>query len=504
MGDMNYSIIRYILCRVLEFQALFLALPCLAAIWYREEAGWAYVVVSLCCLLIGGVGKRKKAKSTVFYAREGFVAVSLSWILMSLTGALPLFLSGEFASYTDALFETISGLTTTGASILSDVEALSKCNLFWRSFTHWIGGMGVLVLILAILPLAGGYNMHLMRAESPGPVVGKLVPRVKHTARLLYEMYIFLTVTQIVLLLLTGMSLFEAMTLSFGTAGTGGFGLLNDSIGSYPVLSQAVITIFMILFGVNFNVYYLIRAKKPMLAIRHEEMRYYLGIILAAVILVTVNIHGRHASLFEDFHHAAFQVASIITTTGYSTVDFNQWPEFSKALLVCLMFIGACAGSTGGGIKVSRIIIMLKQVKNELALLIQPKRVRQVQFEKHIVSKEVLRSVPLFLVTYAVIYIVSFLLISLNNLDFTTNFTAVAATLNNIGPGLGLVGPTGNFDAYAQPAKYVLMFDMLAGRLELFPMLLLFAPSNWKRKQGSLSHRKGLWKGVRNHASDGI
>ena len=478
---MNYSIIRYILCRVLEFQALFLALPCLAALIYGEREGWAYFLVLVVCLAVGEAGRLKKPKSTVFYAREGFVAVSLSWIILSISGALPLFLSGEFASYTDALFETISGLTTTGASILSDVEALSKCNLFWRSFTHWIGGMGVLVLILAVLPLAGGYNMYLMRAESPGPTVGKLVPRVRHTARILYEMYIFMTVIQIILLLITGMSPFEAMTLSFGTAGTGGFGVLNSSIGSYSVASQAVITIFMILFGINFNVYYLLRVKKPMEACKHEEMRYYLGIIMIAVILITVNIRDSFSSLMEAFHHAAFQVASIITTTGYSTADFNLWPEFSRFILVLLMFVGACAGSTGGGIKVSRVIIMMKLVKNELSYLIHPKRVRQIHFEQHVVTKEVLRSISVFFIAYALIYGASVLLISLDNLDFTTNFTAVAATLNNIGPGLEQVGPVNNFSVFSQPAKIVLMFDMLAGRLELFPLLLLFTPSTWKR-----------------------
>lgn len=478
---MNYSIIRYILCCVLEFQALFLALPCVAALIYGEKEGFAYLVVAVLCLLVGGVGKLKKPKSTVFYAREGFVAVSLSWIVLSVTGAFPLFLSGEFSSYTDALFETISGLTTTGASILADVEALSKCNLFWRSFTHWIGGMGVLVLILAILPLAGGYNMHLMRAESPGPTVGKLVPRVRHTARILYEMYIFLTVIQIIFLLITGMSPFEAMTLSFGTAGTGGFGVLNSSIGSYSIASQVVITVFMILFGVNFNVYYLIRVRKPMQAFKHEEMRYYLGIIVAAILLITINIRGSFQSLFEAFHHAAFQVASIITTTGFSTVDFNLWPEFSKAILVALMFVGACAGSTGGGIKVSRVMIMLKMVKNELSYLIHPKRVRQVTMEGRVVNKEILRSVSVFFIAYIVIFAASTLLVSLDNMDFTTNFTAVAATLNNIGPGLNEVGPAANFGVYCQPAKFVLMFDMLAGRLELFPLLLLFSPSTWKR-----------------------
>lgn len=479
---MNYSIIRYILCRVLEFQALFLLLPCLVAVFYKEETGWAYAIVMAGCLFIGGLGKLRKPKSNVFYAREGFVAVSLSWIVLSFTGALPLFLTGEFATYTDALFETISGLTTTGASILTDVEVLSYCNLFWRSFTHWIGGMGVLVLILAILPLAGGYNMHLMRAESPGPTVGKLVPRVKHTARILYSIYVTMTIIQIILLLLAGMSPFESTTLSFGTAGTGGFGLLNASIGSYSVAVQTIITIFMILFGVNFYVYFLLCARKPKQALLHEEMRYYLGIIAAAILFITINIRGMFDSVLEAFRHAAFQVASIITTTGYSTADFNQWPEFSRFILVALMFVGACAGSTGGGIKVSRILVMAKLVKSELSYLIHPKRVRQIYLEKHPVGKDVLRSISVFFIAYVFILAGSVLLISLNELDFTTNFTAVTATLNNIGPGLNLVGPAGNFSVFSQPSKYILMFDMLAGRLELFPMLLLFAPSTWKKR----------------------
>lgn len=478
---MNHSIIRYIICRVLEFQAIFLLLPCLVALVYQEKEGIAYLIVAAACFLLGFLGKRKKPKNDIFYAREGFVTVSLSWIVLSITGAVPFVLSGEIPSYTDALFETISGLTTTGSSILPDVEALSYCNLFWRSFTHWIGGMGVLVLILAILPLAGGYNMHLMRAESPGPSVGKLVPRIRLTARILYGMYIVMTLILVVLLLCTGMNLFEASVHAFGTAGTGGFGVLNSSIGSYPVPAQAIITIFMILFGINFNVYYLFLIKKPKDAIKHEEMRYYLLVIAAAVLLITWNIRGMFENLLQALHHAAFQVASIITTTGFATTDFNLWPEFSKTILVLLMFVGACAGSTGGGIKVSRIVILLKLVKNEISHLIHPKRVRQMYFEHHVVSKEILRAIQVFLISYLVIFGVSVLAISLCELDMTTNFTAVAATLNNIGPGLNMVGPTGNFAVFAAPAKWVLMFDMLAGRLEIFPMLVLLTPSTWKR-----------------------
>lgn len=478
---MNHSIIRYIICRVLEFQAGFLILPCIVALIYREQAGWAYAAVMAGCFLVGFLGKRIKPKNHVFFAREGFVAVSLSWIVLSLTGALPFWLSGEIPEYTDALFETISGLTTTGSSILSDVEALSYCNLFWRSFTHWIGGMGVLVLIMAVLPLAGGYNMHLMRAESPGPSVGKLVPRVRHTARILYSIYIVMTVVLILLLLISGMSLFESTTLAFGTAGTGGFGVLNSSIASYSVPSQVIITIFMILFGINFNVYYLFLIRKAKEAFKFEEMRYYLLIIIVAIGFITWNIHGMFDNIWEALHQASFQVASIITTTGYSTADFGLWPVFSQTILVVLMFVGACAGSTGGGIKVSRIVILCKLVKNEISHMLHPKRVTQVRFGGHVVSKEIWRGVQVFLFSYIIIFFTSMLAISLCNLDFTTNFTAVAATLNNIGPGLNLVGATGNFDVFANPAKWVLMFDMLAGRLEIFPMLILLASPAWKR-----------------------
>ena len=478
---MNYSIIRYIVSRVLEFQALFLLLPCIVALYYKEQAGWAFLAVMAGCFVLGWLGKRKKPASKMFFAREGFVTVSLSWIILSITGALPFFLSGEIPSYTDALFETISGFTTTGSSILTDVEALSKCALFWRSFTHWVGGMGVLVFILAILPLAGGYNMHLMRAESPGPSVGKLVPRVRHTARILYGIYILMTVVLIGLLLIAGMTPFEAMTHAFGTAGTGGFGIVNSSLADYSMAAQLIITIFMILFGINFNVFYLLLIRKAKDAFKCEELRYYLLIIVAAIALITWNVRDMFASLLDALHHASFQVATIITTTGFATTDFNLWPSFSKTILVLLMFVGACAGSTGGGMKVSRIVILLKMVKNEISHLIHPKRVTQVRFEERVIPKEIWRSTQVYFTAYFMIFAVSMLAISLCNLDFSTNFTAVAATLNNIGPGLNEVGPTGNFSVFSNPAKWVLMFDMLAGRLEIFPMLVLFAPSTWKR-----------------------
>lgn len=479
---MNYGIIVYILGRVLEIEGVFLTLPVITALIYGEYRTLAaFLAVECGCLLVGLLCKKKKPSKTAFYAREGFVAVSLSWIFMSMVGALPFVLSGDIPSYTDALFETVSGFTTTGASILSNVEGLSNGCLFWRSFTHWLGGMGVLVLLLAILPLAGNYNMYLMKAESPGPSVGKLVPKVKSTAMILYGIYVVMTLVQIVLLLLTGMPVFDSLTISFGTAGTGGFGILNDSIASYNVVSQAVITIFMILFGVNFNVYFLIYSRKFRQARACEEMRWYFFIILAAVVLITANIRTMFPNLFEAFHHAAFQVGSIITTTGFSTVDFDRWPEFSKTILVGLMFIGACAGSTGGGIKVSRFLVMCKAVRNEVAHVIHPRSVCKISLEGRCLDKEVLRSIQNFLIAYCGIFALSVLIVSLDNFGFTTNFTAVAATINNIGPGLEMVGPSQNFGLFSPISKYVLMFDMLVGRLEIFPLLVLLSRKTWKK-----------------------
>lgn len=478
---MNYSIIRYLLCWVLQVEGLFMALPCITALIYREKSGWAFLGVMAACILIGTLGKQAKPKSQVFYAREGFVTVSLSWVVLSLAGALPFTLCGEIPSYTDALFETISGFTTTGASILTEVEALSRCCLFWRSFTHWLGGMGVLVFILAVLPLTGSSNMHLMRAESPGPSVGKLVPRVRVTAQILYSIYLAMTLLQIVLLFASGMPLFDAMTMGFGTAGTGGFGVLNDSAASYTTLQQGILTVFMILFGINFNVYYLFLVKKPKQALCCEEMRVYLGIILAAILLIVWNARACFGSLFEAFHHSAFQVASIITTTGFSTVDFNAWPHFSRAVLVILMFIGACAGSTGGGIKVSRCVILFKSVRKELRSAMHPRCVQRIRFEGRAIEKETIHSIERFFAVYVMVFAVSALLIALDDMDFASTFTSVAATLNNIGPGLEIVGPTSNFSSLSALSKYVLMFDMLAGRLEIFPMLVLFLPSTWKK-----------------------
>lgn len=478
---MNHSIIRYILGWVLVLEAGLLLMPCLVAVCYRETSGLAFLIVAVACALLGLIFVHRKPKQQIFYAREGFVIVALSWIVMSIFGAMPFVFNEEIPSFTDALFETISGFTTTGASVLSDVESLSHCSLFWRSFTHWIGGMGVFVFLLAVLPLAGGYNMHLMRAESPGPSVGKLVPKVRETAKILYGIYIVMTVTEVVLLLLFGMPFFDALTLSFGTAGTGGFGIKNTSVADYSVICQTIITIFMILFGVNFNAYYLLLGKHKKDALRMEELRWYIVIIAVTTCVITLNIKDLFPNLLQAFHHAAFQVASIITTTGFSTVDFNVWPQLSRTLLVLIMFIGACAGSTGGGIKVSRIAILVKTVKQEMGYFIHPRSVKVMKMDGKAVDKNTVRGVSAFLVTYVLIYAVSMILLAFDSLDMVTNFTAVAATINNIGPGLEIVGPTGNYGCFAAPAKYVLMFDMLAGRLELYPLLLLFSPSVWRK-----------------------
>lgn len=477
---MNSSIIRFILGSILKIEGLFLLLPALVSGIYLEHEGIYYVSVAAVCLLLGFLMTRKPPESQVFYLKEGCIATSLSWILLSFFGCLPFYLSGEIPSFTDALFETISGFTTTGASILSDVEALSHCALFWRSFTHWIGGMGVLVFLLAVVPLSGGSHINLMRAESPGPSVGKLVPKIRYTARILYIIYFAMTVLEVILLLLGKMPLFDALTTSFGTAGTGGFGIKNDSIMGYSPYLQWVVTIFMILFGVNFNAYYLMLFGKLKKALIIEEVRAYFAIILAATGIIFFNILNTCAGIFDALTHAAFQVGSIITTTGFSTTDFDFWPKTSQTVLVLLMFIGACAGSTGGGIKVSRFLVLIKTIIKELNSYIHPKSIKKIKIDGKPVEHEVVRSTNVYVITFIIIFSASVFAISIDGKDLTTNFTAVAATINNIGPGLALVGPTRNFGHFSIFSKFILMFDMMAGRLELFPLLILFHPAAWK------------------------
>ena len=480
---MNYAMIRYLIGWMLGVESVFLLLPTLTAVIYQENVVTAYLGAAAICLAFAALFCHKRPANPRFYAREGFVTVALCWIVLAVTGALPFLFSGEIPSVVDALFETISGFTTTGSTIVTDVEALSHAALLWRSLTHWVGGMGVLVFMLIILPLAGGHTIYLMRAESPGPSVSKMSPHIRDTAFILYAIYFGMTVLQIILLVLGGMAFFDAACTAMATAGTGGFGIWNDSMAYYQsYYLQGVTSVFMILFGINFSAYYLVLSRKFREAIRIEEVRLYLGVILGFTLLIAFNVRDMFGSFFESFHHALFQVASIITTTGFATVDFNLWPAFSKSLLVLLMFIGACAGSTGGGIKCSRIVLMLKSVKKEMQYLIHPRAVRVNKMDGRRVQHEVMRSVNVFLIAYLLIFAVSVLLVSLSCEDMVTNFTAVATALNNVGPGLELVGPVENFGFLHPLSKIVLMFDMLAGRLELFPMLLLFTPRTWLRK----------------------
>ncbi len=490
---MNIPLIFYIIGRVLQVEAVFLLPSCVVALCYGEWQGWVYLITAAASALIGQLLCIRKPRNMSFFMRDGFAAVALSWVVMSAVGAVPLVWGGDIPSYTNALFETISGFTTTGASILPDVEVLSHSGLFWRSLTHWIGGMGVLVFLLAILPMAGGSHMQLMRAESPGFSVGKLVPKVRSTAKILYLIYLSMTLVQIIFLLCGGMPLFDSLTLSFGTAGTGGFGIKNSSIGSYSPYLQWVITIFMALFGVNFNVYFFLIMRKFRQALGCEEMRWYWFIIFGAIGLITWNLirTGSAAGMgfWEVLRHSAFQVSSIITTTGYSTIDFDLWPQLSKCVLVILMFIGACAGSTGGGIKVSRIVILIKSGFNEIRRYLHPRCVRSTKFEGKSLSDETTRSIAVYFFVYILIFTASVLILCRDGKDLISNFTAVTATINNIGPGLAQVGPTQNFGSFGILSKYVMMFDMLAGRLELFPMLLLLNPGTW-RERGFHSKKK--------------
>ncbi|MBQ2901340.1 MAG: TrkH family potassium uptake protein [Agathobacter sp.] len=476
---MNTSIIRYILGHIIKLEGFFMLLPCVIAIIFHEKELFTYLAMAVVCILLGSLLTIKKARNNVFYLKEGCIATALSWIILSFFGALPFYFTGEIPHFTDALFETVSGFTTTGASILSDVEALSHTSLFWRSFTHWIGGMGVLVFLLAIVPLSGGSNMNLMRAESPGPSVGKLVPKMRYTARILYIIYFALTIIELIALLLVKMPWFDALCISIGTAGTGGFGILNSSVGGYSVAVQWIVTLFMILFAINFNAYYLILFGQIKNAFKMEEVRVFLSVVFIAIVLITADISRMFDSLFEALTHAAFQVASIVSSTGFATTDFDLWPGLSKTILVLLMFMGACAGSTGGGIKVSRFVIVGKAIKKELHSYIHPKSVKQIVMDEKEVDYSVIRSVSVYIITFFAVFILSILIIALEEKDLVTNFTSVIATMNNIGPGLAMVGPTQNFGHFSDLSKWVFMFDMLAGRLELFPLLIMFHPSIW-------------------------
>ena len=476
---MNYRVISYILGWVLGLEALFLTVSAAVGGLYGERTALSFLYAALICAVLGIPAVVRKPRRMTFFMKEGFVTVALCWIVFSIFGALPFVFSGEIPHFTDALFETVSGFTTTGASVVPDVEALSHCTLFWRSFTHWIGGMGVLVFLLAILPLAGGSQMYLMQAESPGPSVGKLVPKTRHTALILYSLYILLSIVEFVFLLCGGMTVFDAVTTTFGTAGTGGFGIRNSSMADFSPYIQWVVAVFMMLFGINFNLYFLVLVGRGRQALKSEELRTYLGVIAAATLCIVLNTRTAGVRLGDTVRHAFFQVSSIITTTGFATCDFDLWPSLSKCVLVLLMLIGACAGSTGGGIKISRVLILIKRAGEELHKFIFPNSVTKIRLEKKILDREVIHTTSAFLIVYVFIFAVSTLLVSAEGHDLETCFTAVAATFNNIGPGLSGVGPTRNFGFFSDFTKYVLIFDMLAGRLELFPMLILFSPRTW-------------------------
>ena len=477
---MNTSMIRYILGNILKLQALFLLLPSATALIYKEDTFVTYIVVAFSCFVLGLMMTWKKPEDPVFYLKEGCVATALSWIVLSLSGAFPFVLTGEIPHFIDALFETASGFTTTGSSILSNVEALSRSSLMWRSFSHWVGGMGVLVFLLAVIPMSGGSNINLMKAESPGPSVGKLVPKIRSTARILYMIYIGLGILMFLLLLCGKMPVFDALTTTFGTAGTGGFGIKNDSIASYSPYIQWVVTIFMLLFGVNFNAYYLILLRNAKKAFKMEEVRWYFVIIFLSVFVIFTDLMQFYPSLGDAIRDAFFQVAAIITTTGFATADFNLWSATSKSTLVLLMFVGACAGSTGGGLKVSRLMILIKTIFKELTSYTHPKSIVKIKMDDKPIEHEVVRSANVYFITYMIIFVVSVFCLTFENKDLVTVFTAVAATFNNIGPGLEMVGPTANFAHFSDFSKLVMIFDMIAGRLELFPLLMLFHPELWK------------------------
>ncbi len=479
---MNYSIIRFILGRMLRIEGLVLLVPALVSLIYQEHSGLTFVLTSALLialsLLLG-----KRPKNMVFYAKEGFVIVALAWILWSAFGALPFVLSGSIPHFVDAFFETVSGFTTTGSTILQDIEVLPKGINFWRCLTHWIGGMGVLVFVMAVIPLGNKGAMFLMRAEMPGPTCDKLVPKSRGTAKILYCMYLFLSGVEVLLLLAGGMDLYNAVIHTFSTAGTGGFSSMNASVAAFDsAYIDGVITVFMLLFGINFNLYYLLLLKNVRAVMKSEELRAYLGIVAGAIALITLNILHLYETPLRALRYAAFQVASIITTTGFVTANYELWPELSKTVILLLMIIGACAGSTGGGMKVSRILILSKTIGKEVRQILHPKSVNVVKMDGKRVPGESIHGVYVYLICYLVILCGSVLLVSVDNQDFTTNFTAVLTTLNNVGPGLAKVGPIENFFHFSYFSKLVLSMDMLVGRLEILPMLMLFAPQVWRKK----------------------
>ena len=481
---MNYKMMGHFIAQILSIEGIFM-IPALLISFFDHETGAArgfLFTLILLAVIVAVLYLLCRNAPSAFYAKEGLVCVGVSWIVLSLIGSLPFYISREIPLYIDAFFEIVSGFTTTGSSILPSVEALSKGLLYWRSFSHWLGGMGVLVFLLAFTGEKGqGFTMHLLRAESPGPSVGKLVPKMRKTASILYLIYVVMTVINVIFLLFGGMPLFEAVCTAFGTAGTGGFGIKNDSMASYSPYLQNVTTVFMALFGINFSCYYLLLLGHVRSVFKDEELRLYLGIIFGSILLIVLNLRGFYDTLGETIRHAAFTVSTIITTTGYATTDFDLWPAFSKAIVMLLMIVGACAGSTGGGLKVARLLLLVKSLKRNIGQVLKPRKVQIVRNNGGVVDEKILDNANAYLAAYVVILFLSFLIVSLDNFSVGTNFTAVLACFNNIGPGLEAVGPTCNFSAYSVLSKLVLCFDMLAGRLEIFPILVLFSGSTWRR-----------------------
>ena len=480
---MNYKMVIHTVGQVVLLEAGLLVLPLLTSLYYSDACATAYVQTIAVAALVGALMTfAVRPKNHNIFAKEGFSIVSIGWLMLSAIGALPFVLSGDIPSYVDAFFETVSGFTTTGASILTDVEAMQRGNLFWRSFTHWVGGMGVLVLVTIIAEKLPNRSMNILKAEMPGPIVGKLVPKTRDTSRILYLIYFGMTVLVIVLLLLGGMPLFDSLLHAFGTAGTGGFGIKADSLAGYSPYLQWVITFGMLAFGINFNIYFLLILRRFGEAFRSTELWTYLGIVGASVAAITANIASMYNSLGESLRHAAFQVSSIVTTSGFSTTDFDLWPAFSKTILLLLMFMGACAGSTGGGLKVSRVVILGQMIRAEIRRMVHPRAVSVVRYEGKIVDKETQTGTATYFALYCLCMVVTFLLVSLEPFSLETNLSATVACFNNIGPGFGVVGPTGSFAPYSDFSKLVLSFAMLLGRLEVFPLLLTFIPSTWHRK----------------------
>lgn len=480
---MNKRMIVYILGKMLGIESGLLLIPAIVSLIYGEKSGVFFPVVSLVLFILYLIFGRRHPQNKRIYGKEGFVIVGLAWILWSLFGALPFYLSGCIPSYIDAVFETVSGFTTTGSTILTNIEVLPKGILFWRSFTHWIGGMGVLVFVMMVTSLDTDNSMSLMRAEMPGPETDKLVPKVRHTAKLLYQMYLALTIAEVIFLMCGGMSFYDALMHSFSTAGTGGFSNRNASVGFYDsAYIDGVITVFMMLFGINFNLYFLLLMKDWKSVLKNEELRAYLGIIAAAVTVITVNITGIYGSVLHAFRYASFQVSSVITTTGFCTADYEHWPELSKVILLTIMVIGACGGSTGGGIKVSRFVILLKSVRQEVRKLMHPNAVTMVRMNGKKISSDTMRSINIYFSAYIFIMILSIIIVSIDNFDFATTFSGVLTTINNVGPGISQVGPVENFHKFSALSKIIFSFDMLVGRLEIFPYLLILSPDLWRRR----------------------